>query len=427
MPELSVKTLNLKQNGKKIERLSSRTNSVGMELSSIRYSLDWDVKSQLQIDSNIRDLSESLEALSLSLKKLGKFLTNSGYTYESTEVENIKKITSLKTDITSVGMSYKLFERMGFSNPKFWSDAFDFSASLGFLGPVAQLFSILPNLNDMLFGKVYDLGSTNSKKAKSNLKFKKMLKEMKEIGSYTYPKKDNESDGKSKSNNSKEDKVSKYGSLFSIGTGTTSEKVWKEYLFDGENSDGFLKIGVADFSKGIDIDGAGAVNMGVAAGATAIILGGELGSYENDYVGISNNAEVKVLSAEASAKGEFDIKNLDANVKGKIGADVVEGKASTTLKLFGIIEVEAGVSGNIGIGAEAKVGLDDGKVTFGAKAVCGIGGGFEMKIGLGDTAKDAVGSAFEFVKDVFGDTVDYIQSLDSGGGNFGGGGGGSAW
>ena len=128
---------------------------------------------------------------------------------------------------------------------------------------------------------------------------------------------------------------------------------------------------------------------------TALHLDAE-GHVGNDMLGASGNvtADIGKVAAVASATaGMFNEKGeLDPRMKVKASAEAIaieaKGEAGVT-----VLGTEAKVSGsvNVGVGAHADVGYEDGKLSFdiGASLGVGVSVGFEVDIGgTVDAVKD---------------------------------------
>lgn len=137
------------------------------------------------------------------------------------------------------------------------------------------------------------------------------------------------------------------------------------------------------------------IDAKIGASVTALHLDAE-GHVGNDMLGASGNvtADIGKVAAVASATaGMFNEKGeLDPRMKVKASAEAIaieaKGEAGVT-----VLGTEAKVSGsvNVGVGAHADVGYEDGKLSFdiGASLGVGVSVGFEVDIGgTVDAVKD---------------------------------------
>lgn len=110
----------------------------------------------------------------------------------------------------------------------------------------------------------------------------------------------------------------------------------------------------------------------------------------DDMLGVEGSAEGSVLNANAGAEGELSLgeDGPNAYAGGKAMISAAEGKASGTVNVLGI-EITGEVGGYAGaLGAEGKIGIEDGKLVIkgGAAAALGLSAGIE--IGLNEEGWD---------------------------------------
>lgn len=175
----------------------------------------------------------------------------------------------------------------------------------------------------------------------------------------------------------------------------TGDKKYGEYDLD-------VKCGVAEAhavaSAGLytyDVNGmtlvAPAVDAKIGASVSALSVTAEgragLGE-DHNMLGVYGEGSVDALKASGEAKAGVSVFNkegdIDLNAYAEASAEAVllEAKGTAGLSVLG---ADIGVSGsvNIGVGAHAKVGIEDGKVKIDVGASLGVGAsvGFEVDVG----------------------------------------------
>ena len=73
-----------------------------------------------------------------------------------------------------------------------------------------------------------------------------------------------------------------------------------------------------------------------------------------------------------------------AGAKGEAGLYAAQGEVTGGIDL-GFMKIGAALEGNVGVGAGAELGYDDGTIVVGATATAGVGGGFSLAIDLSPT------------------------------------------
>lgn len=177
--------------------------------------------------------------------------------------------------------------------------------------------------------------------------------------------------------------ISRKGSLLHAGV----EEEFENGAYSA-NAD-FMK---AEASAGFKVT-ARAIEGEVGVGLTALALDaqGRLGS---EYNNVHASGEFVAGKAEAKASAAFgfteDGFELGASASAEAIAAEVSGKAGVTV---GGTEVNVGGSLNFGIGAHAKVGLEDGKLSFDIGASVGVGGSVQLEIDMSKTVDYVIDNA----------------------------------
>lgn len=122
----------------------------------------------------------------------------------------------------------------------------------------------------------------------------------------------------------------------------------------------------------------------VGGSAVAAHTEGEIG---NRWLGLTWSADGKntEVGANTEITGSFDKEGINAYVSGGAIAAFLDGDVGASLKFLGIFEVGIEAGGFIGgAGAEAKVGLENNKLTAKVAAAVGIGGSVGASVGFQD-------------------------------------------
>ncbi len=111
--------------------------------------------------------------------------------------------------------------------------------------------------------------------------------------------------------------------------------------------------------------------------------------FGNDMLGIELTGDLSVGNAEGSLKGSLGINDdgLNAVVKGKLMASILEGKVGVNLHLAGV-EVGGNLGGYAGgVGYKVNAGIEDSKLKLEMGAAEGLGLQAGVSIGLNDTGR----------------------------------------
>ena len=118
----------------------------------------------------------------------------------------------------------------------------------------------------------------------------------------------------------------------------------------------------------------------------------------NDMLGIHSSAEVEVLTAGISGKGALSYLNdkgefeLNANVGVEAGAYLFTASKTTGVDVMGA-DVDVTGSVEVGIGAHAEFGIEDGKFKVDVGAAVGIGVSVNLEIDI----SEPVGQVAEWI------------------------------
>lgn len=129
---------------------------------------------------------------------------------------------------------------------------------------------------------------------------------------------------------------------------------------------------------------------GVTLSATAKVEGAEVAG--NFRAGTENynghgtaTAAAGTASATAAATVGYGKNGLEVSATGGAEANLVEAKGSVGVTV-GCLEVNAGASVKVGVGAKASVGYSDGKLKVELGAALGIGASVNVEINVGKIA-----------------------------------------
>ncbi|MDO4513548.1 MAG: hypothetical protein Q4B72_05880 [Lachnospiraceae bacterium] len=166
--------------------------------------------------------------------------------------------------------------------------------------------------------------------------------------------------------------------------------------------------------------GAVSATAGVAISAFSAEAEGQLGS---DMLGVHGKAGVEVLSAEAKANAQFgwldENGNFDLAAEAGASAEAVLAKAEGTIGAD-VLGTQVDVTGDIGVGvgAHAKVGYNDGKITADIGAYVGVGGSVKLEIDVSGTIEkfdevvtcvsDAASAVGDFAADAYDAAADAV-------------------
>lgn len=143
--------------------------------------------------------------------------------------------------------------------------------------------------------------------------------------------------------------------------------------------------------------------IGASVSAISATAEGRMGLGEDhNMLGVYGKGDIDVLKAGAEAKAEVALFSKDGKIDPSVYAEakaealLVEAKGTAGLTVLG---ADVGVTGsvNVGVGAHAKVGMENGvvKVDVGASMGFGVSVGFEVDVGgFVDTVCGAAESAW---------------------------------
>lgn len=128
----------------------------------------------------------------------------------------------------------------------------------------------------------------------------------------------------------------------------------------------------------------------------------------NDDLGVYTKGEINALKAEAKLGGDFGLfKDGKFNPQAGIGASaeaiLIEGTAAVGAQVLGT-DVSGNVGVNVGVGAHAEIGLQDGKISFDVGASLGIGVSVELEIDFSGTM-DKVGTLVSNCTSLIGNLI----------------------
>lgn|GEM_PF-1284029 len=370
MAEFEVRGSGLSGVEGQLDSISGKLETARMEIQSIRNGLSFKIAASAGIKSRLKNIEEKVAKEKRGSRNMRNGFSSSMLKYNTTE----KRITgrgNINTSLKSIIECQFRFDK----------DSMD------------QLFERCSRANDF-FEKCFNLSKLKGAAGGLLLSPVKSLKEMREwirnlpdnIINATTWKKEGHYEGKFWS----AAVGGKYGSAgvsvlaasayMSASTGLYTKTKDGDLLFN-PHFDG--KIGGSVTALHVDANGHWGNSM---AGANA--------SADVDVGKVSANAKASV--GMFNDKGEFDPR-LKAGIDAEAIAIEAKGKAGVT-----ILGTEAKVSGslNVGVGAHADVGYNNGVLKFDVGASLGIGGsvGFEVDVGgTVDAVKKASKSALKSV------------------------------
>lgn len=195
--------------------------------------------------------------------------------------------------------------------------------------------------------------------------------------------------------------VSGSASIFSWDGSVSNEHGSAEAHMD------FMKVeGEAGASAQL-FDKDGNFNPGAEAhvgGSVTIFEAEASGEYEV-IDGVKVHGSAGVTAGEASAEAEVNVGfdedgNFNLNASASAEAILVEAKADVGMEIAGV-DVKGEVGVNIGVGAHADVGYEDGVLKFDVGASIGLGLDVSFEVDVGgaiDSAKDFVNDAYDGIK-----------------------------
>lgn len=144
-------------------------------------------------------------------------------------------------------------------------------------------------------------------------------------------------------------------------------------------------------------------------GSIGLIQAEAEGRLGNEYVALVGEVEAEALTAEAQA--ELNLGMVDgkfaANVSASAEAKLVEASGKVGVDLMGV-EGTVGGSVNVGVGAHADFGYNDGKLTFDIGASLGVGVSVSAEVDVSGIV-DTVGDVVDGISDAAEDFVDAAQ------------------
>ncbi|MCI9582176.1 MAG: hypothetical protein HFG46_00570 [Clostridium sp.] len=120
--------------------------------------------------------------------------------------------------------------------------------------------------------------------------------------------------------------------------------------------------------------------------SVAMVAADAKGSVGSDMLGLEGKMEGTLGSARAGTKGVFSVgeDGVNAYIKGEAMVAAAEGKVSGTINILGL-EIKGSLGGYAGaLGAEGKIGIEDGNFVCKGGAAAVIGGSVGLEIGLND-------------------------------------------
>lgn len=130
------------------------------------------------------------------------------------------------------------------------------------------------------------------------------------------------------------------------------------------------------------------------------------GRLGNEYVAVVGETSASVL--EANAQAEMNLGFVDgelaANVSASAEATLVEAEGKVGVDVMGV-EGTIGGSVNVGVGAHAEVGYNDGKLTFDIGASLGVGASISAEVDVSGLV-DGVSNAVEDISNAASDFAD---------------------
>lgn len=201
-----------------------------------------------------------------------------------------------------------------------------------------------------------------------------------------------------------ERKIGNTSEIFNVSgdNGWASGSVSAEY----NTSEAHAKVAAGLYRTEVTADGKSkryfepgvSAEAGVSYSAFTVSADGQIGS---DYLNAHGDVKVEAGQAEAKVKAELGYVNGSVRAKVDASAEVnvakVEGKVGVNVAGA---EVNVGASATVGIGAHAKVGYTDGKVSFDIGAAVGVGFSVNVEVDVSGVV-DAVSSAWNTVTSWF--------------------------
>ena len=395
MEQFSVKLDGLSQRISEEERIMKALSRLEGNIWSVRSCLSFQVGCQQNINNNLKKLADTVSECQRTTGSMKKALGDVRREYIKTEktITGKRKVELPTLDdlidaaqTVGVGLAFNVL------NP---------GLGLGYLvGHILSEHGETETEHGALKGdfklKEYDRAHNDVFKKNKSITYKKGYDDdtfKKIIVDEDHPYQEEEkSDEEKKKDKTKdfldsitlyENSISRKGSLLHAGV----EEEFENGAYSA-NAD-FMK---AEASAGFKVT-ARAIEAEVGVGLTALALDaqGRLGSEYNN-VHASGEFVAGKVEAKASAGIGLTDKGLElgASASAEAIAAEISGKAGVTV---GGTEVNVGGSLNFGVGAHAKVGLQDGKFSFDIGASVGVGGSVQLEIDMSKTVDYVIDNA----------------------------------
>ena len=424
MANFTVKSQNLKGSEDNLDRMSQKLSTLQGRVNSIRYSLAFQVASSYSISSRLRAVADDINSQSRGMKNMSRGLGQSRMKYTSTEnrICSKTKVSNGILGILNIASIIKNIPPITVPNIDWWKDLGSFGDSiLEFLefidkpvwrpdrvfrpedvlpGPLLEKFrDVLDRLNDrgpLDFSSPPAMVNKDPKIPLGDLilggivagqTIEALIKDMEEL-------KDNFIDKVVDSTTIK-------------GDANASWKYWDASV-EGEYGSAGVSVLAADayasgeaglmtktedgnlvFNPHIDAE-AGFSVTALQADANVHVGDDMFGAQANGSVTVGEvSAKVSTSAGLFDSDGEFDPR-LKASASAE--AIAVEAKVDAGVTVLGTeAKVEAGV--NVGVGAHADVGYEDGVLSLDIGASLGIGASIAVEIDFGGTIDAIKGKA----------------------------------
>lgn len=413
MSEFKVKISGMEQRASEEQKIAGTLNSLESQIRSVRRALTGSVGNRENLRNSLGVLADKVNQHEQDLKTMRSVLINVKNNYEKTERRicgyiNDHPITieDIWNAVTTVGKGLAL------------------SALRPDLGLVWLIDTIL---KDEEWSGKNEFGNLDYKLKKISEDTKKSLIDDhyeydKEKGQWV--KKEDKKDNKKKTKEEEEKlkrkelmesiqlwsgSLSKEGSLLHLGKDGDVETDWGKYTYSADfmkaeaTASGYAGLGGIGGEVGVALTAftaAGDIQFGsddlgvhasgqVDAGKLEASLGGDIGLWDengdfNPQLGVSAKAEA--IAAEISGKAGLDIAGTEVNVKGSL---------------------------NVGVGAHADIGFNDGKLKLDLGASLGVGGSISLEVDVSGTVNKVIEHAQDIgnaVSDACGAATDFISN-----------------
>lgn len=385
--------------------LSSNMKNISGELSSTGRRLDWEVRAKSNIDTTINSIQHTLDQQAALLTKMSGFLSKAYTEYEKLDREFVGDLDKFKNYQTitpeNKGIVDEIWKFFGIFLPV---GVLPIATLPGFfIAHVISRFLLTGNNNMPSFLRTYinrngiekSDGITRAYVYNAGFNGQKGL--YKVNGDFYGLTATGQTKAQFDLYNSKNHSFDPSLELRAQGNASVAEANMKNTFGNKnlyiQNTTGISALnakGEAGFDFGLwkfDKNG----NRTFDPGAE-LVLGGSVSALEgktktkvgNDDFGVFAGGTGKVGTAKAEAKAEFDPTKRELNVKGEVGAAVLEGEAEGGFTLWGY-DIGVGVTGKaLAAGAEFEAGVDNGEFVLDIGAALGVGGDLKITIGKGD-------------------------------------------